>query len=60
MSSKRTKPQDRSTPVRRRVAGRAPEASRSEVVSGELPLIKLNRAERAAERRQAIIEAAME
>jgi len=60
MSSKRTKSQDRSTPVRRRVAGRAPEASRSKVVSGELPLIKLNRAERAAERRQAIIEAAME
>jgi AcrR family transcriptional regulator len=30
------------------------------VVSAELPLIKLNRAERAAERRQAIIEAAME
>jgi AcrR family transcriptional regulator len=30
------------------------------VVSAELPLIKLNRAERAAERRQAIIDAAME
>ncbi|MCP4619517.1 MAG: TetR/AcrR family transcriptional regulator [Bradyrhizobium sp.] len=44
----------------RRVASRAAHARESKLVSGELPLIKISRAERAAERRQAIIEAAME
>src|SRR5512138_1000856 len=56
MSKKSTK----SPSVRRRIASRAARASDPKVVSAELPLIKLNRAERAAERRQAIIEAAME
>lgn len=50
----------RSVPARRRVASRAARASDPKVVSDDLPLIKLNRAERAAERRQAIIDAAME
>lgn len=53
-----TKPRARSKPTR--VASRAARASDPKVVSADLPLIKLNRAERAAERRQAIIEAAME
>ncbi|MGQ0686964.1 TetR/AcrR family transcriptional regulator [Bradyrhizobium sp.] len=60
MIKARTKAQARSKPARRRVASRAARASDPKVVSAELPLIKLNRAERAAERRQAIIEAAME
>ena len=55
-----TNTQSPSKPARRRVASRAARASDAKVVSAELPLIKLNRAERAAERRQAIIEAAME
>jgi AcrR family transcriptional regulator len=58
MAKARNKTQSRSTPVRRRAA--AAEGSDPKVDSGELPLIKLNRAERAAERRQAIIQAAME
>src|SRR5215468_9132345 len=58
MSKARTK--TRSTPARRRVVSRAARASEPKVVSGELPLIKISRAERAAERRQAIIDAAME
>src|SRR5689334_196184 len=60
MSKTRTRTQGPSKPARRRVASRAARASDHKVVSAELPLIKLNRAERAAERRQAIIEAAME
>jgi AcrR family transcriptional regulator len=60
MIKKRTKVPVRSTPARRRVASRAARASEPKVVSGELPLIKISRAERAAERRQAIIDAAME
>src|SRR5690242_20824181 len=60
MSKRRTRTQGPSKPARRRVASRAARASDRKVVSAELPLIKLNRAERAAERRQAIIEAAME
>src|SRR5262245_51987812 len=60
MAKARSKIQSRSTPARRRAASSAARASDVKVVSGELPLIKLNRAERAAERRQAIIEAAME
>jgi AcrR family transcriptional regulator len=60
MSKTRTKTSSRSTPAKRRITSRAARASDPKVVSAELPLIKLNRAERAAERRQAIIEAAME
>jgi AcrR family transcriptional regulator len=60
MTKKRTKTLGRRTISARRLASRAARASDPKVVSGELPLIKLNRAERAAERRQAIIEAAME
>jgi AcrR family transcriptional regulator len=60
MSKRRSKTSSRPTIVTRRIAGRAARASDPKVVSAELPLIKLNRAERAAERRQAIIEAAME
>ena len=59
MSKTATGTQSRST-AKRRVASRAARASDTKVVSAELPLIKLNRAERAAERRQAIIDAAME
>ena len=58
MSKVRTK--TRPTPARRRVVSRAARAGEPKVVSGELPLIKISRAERAAERRQAIIDAAME
>jgi AcrR family transcriptional regulator len=60
MSSTRPKTSSRSTTAKRRIASRAARASDPKVVSAELPLLKLNRAERAAERRQAIIEAAME
>jgi AcrR family transcriptional regulator len=60
MSKARTKNLGRLKPATRRIAGRAARAGDIKVVSAELPLIKLNRAERAAERRQAIIEAAME
>jgi AcrR family transcriptional regulator len=60
MSKARTRTPSRTTPAKRRIASRAARASDPKVVSAELPLIKLNRAERAAERRQAIIEAAME
>jgi AcrR family transcriptional regulator len=54
-----TKP-PRSQPAKRRVASRAAAAKETKVVSPILPLAKLNRAERAAERRQAIIEAALD
>jgi AcrR family transcriptional regulator len=60
MSKTRAKTLSRSKPAKRRITSRAARASDPKVVSAELPLIKLNRAERAAERRQAIIEAAME
>jgi AcrR family transcriptional regulator len=60
MSKTPTKTFRRSAPAKRRVASRAARASDPKVVSDDLPLIKLNRAERAAERRQAIIDAAME
>src|SRR6184192_1593700 len=52
--------QSRTKPAKRAIASRAARTSDPKVVSAELPLIKLNRAERAAERRIAIIEAAME
>jgi AcrR family transcriptional regulator len=60
MTKARTKTSSRSTTAKRRITSRAARVSDPKVVSAELPLIKLNRAERAAERRQAIIEAAME
>ena len=60
MSRTRTKTSSPSKPAKRRITSRAARASDPKVVSAALPLIKLNRAERAAERRQAIIEAAME
>src|SRR5689334_13724075 len=60
MSKTPTKTSGHSVPGSRRVASRAARASDPEVVSAELPLIKISRAERAAERRQAIIDAAME
>ena len=60
MTKTLSKIQNRTKSAKRAIAIRAARASDSKVVSAELPLIKLNRAERAAERRQAIIEAAME
>jgi AcrR family transcriptional regulator len=60
MSKVPTKTSSRSAPANRRVASRAARARDPKVVSAELPLIKISRAERAAERRQAIIDAAME
>src|ERR1043165_8378937 len=60
MSKAPTKTYGRSAPAKRRVASRAARASDPKVVSDDLPLIKISRAERAAERRQAIIDAAME
>src|SRR5215813_10765431 len=60
MTKVRSRTQDRTKPARRRIVSRAARASEPKVVSAELPLIKISRAERAAERRQAIIEAAME
>ncbi len=47
-------------PARRHSASRAARASETKVVSPKLPLAKPNRAERAAERREAIVAAAME
>ena len=58
MSKTHTKTSGRSTTAKRRITSRAARASETKVVSA--PLAKPNRAERAAERRQAIIEAAME
>jgi AcrR family transcriptional regulator len=46
--------------AKRPTASRAAAAKQTKIVSAKLPLPKPNRAERAAERRQAIIEAAME
>src|SRR5689334_22508743 len=60
MSKTPTKSSSRSVPGSRRVVSRAARPSDPKVVSDELPLIKISRAERAAERRQAIIDAAME
>ena len=60
MSKSRIKTQTRTKPASCRSASRAARASETKVVSAKLPLAKPNRAERAAERRQAIIGAAME
>ena len=58
MSKAAIKTRNRQSTATRRVVSRAARASETKVVSA--PLAKPNRAERAAERRQAIIEAAME
>jgi AcrR family transcriptional regulator len=50
----------RSRPAKRRAASRTAAAKETTIVSPKLPLPKPNRAERAAERRQAIIEAALD
>src|SRR5436190_1318126 len=50
----------RPKPTRRRTASRAARAGQTKVVSPKLPLARPNRAERAAERREAIIAAAMD
>ena len=50
----------RATKSTHRAASRAAAAKQTKIVSAKLPLPKANRAERAAGRRQAIIEAAME
>ena len=60
MSKTPAKTSRRSVPASRRVASRAARASDPKMVSEVLPLSRPNRAERAAERRQAIIDAAME
>jgi AcrR family transcriptional regulator len=60
MTKSRTKTPSRSGPAKRRAASRAAAAKETKIVSAPLPLVKLNRAERAAERRQAIIEAALD
>src|ERR1700704_1943765 len=59
MTKSHTKTQ-RSRPAKRRAASRAARAKETKMASAPLPLVKLNRAERAAERRQAIIEAALD
>src|SRR5215204_5326252 len=51
---------ERPRTVKPRAASRAAAAKETKMVSAPLPLVKLNRAERAAERRQAIIEAALD
>jgi AcrR family transcriptional regulator len=60
MTKSRAKTQRRSPAVNRSAASRTAAAKETKIVSATLPLPKPNRAERAAERRQAIIEAAME
>jgi AcrR family transcriptional regulator len=60
MIRKQSKVRERSTAGQRRVASGAARASDAKVVSAKLPLAGNNRAERAAERRQSIIDAAME
>jgi len=55
-----TKTSSRSRPAKRRAMSRAASARETKIVSAKLPLPKPNRAERAAERRQAIIEAALD
>src|SRR5258705_5491724 len=50
----------RSRPAKPRAASRAARAKETKMVSSPLPLPKPNRAERAAERRQAIIDAALD
>ena len=60
MTKSRTKNSRSSRPAKRRATSRAAAAKEAKVVSPKLPLAKLNRAERAVERRAAIIEAALD
>ena len=60
MKKSNTKTLHRSRPAKRRAASRAAAAKETKIVSAKLPPPKPNRAERAAERRQAIIEAALD
>src|SRR5258705_11724923 len=60
MTKSRAKPAFRSRPAKRRAASGGARAKETKMVSPPLPLPKPNRAERAAERRQAIIEAALD
>jgi AcrR family transcriptional regulator len=60
MTKSHTRTPRRSAPAKRRAASRAASAKETKIVSAKLPLPKPNRAERAAERRQAIIEAALD
>jgi AcrR family transcriptional regulator len=60
MTKPDTKTSHRRASPNRRAASRAAPAKETKIVSAKLPLPKPNRAERAAERRQAIIDAAME
>ena len=59
MTKPSTRSPRRSRPAHR-PASKAAAAKQTKIVSAKLPLPKANRAERAAERRQAIIDAAME
>ena len=60
MTKRTAKSSRRSRPAKHCAASRPAAAKQTKIVSAKLPLPKANRAERAAERRQAIIEAAME
>src|SRR3954470_19508698 len=60
MTKSRIKTPSRSGPAKRRAASRAAAAKETKMVSAPLPLVKSNRAERAAERRRDIIEAALD
>src|ERR1700740_367667 len=60
MTQPNTTPSPRSRPAKRRAVSRAAAARETKIVSAKLPMPKPNRAERAAERRQAIIEAALD
>src|SRR6267154_392995 len=60
MTKSRAKTAFRCQSAQHRAASRAARAKETKMVSAPLPLVKLNRAERAAERRQAIIEAALD
>src|SRR5256886_15303931 len=60
MTKSRTENSRSSRPAKRRATSRAAAAKEAKVVSPKLPLAKLNRAERAVERRAAFIEAALD
>src|SRR5438105_9068856 len=60
MTKSRTKTTRCARPANRRATSKAARAKDTKIVSAPLPLSKSNRAARAAERRQAIIEAALD
>jgi AcrR family transcriptional regulator len=60
MTKSSTKTSSRSRLAKRRAVSRAAATRETKIVSAKLPLPRPNRAERAAERRQAIIEAALD